>query len=184
MSFDPQAIAMLRAANDSYASARASTGEYEWPPEGTHDCILRGVNLKVSESTYNNVKVPITLVSFEYEWMPIEGAHGYDPDRTEPLTWRGASIRILPGYDKNPNLKDGQKTGFRIDEERFKGACTVILRKSEKECVDAVADITAIQAAIDAGTVQVGVNVRHRKFKNRDGQDVTARTDQIRDRLS
>lgn len=184
MSFDPQAVAMLQAANDSYASARASTGEYEWPPEGTHDCFLRAVHLKPSEMNANGAKIKITLVSFEYEWNPVEGAPGYDPDRTEPLAWRGATMRILPGFDQNPNLKDGMKIGLRIDLERLKGACTKILRKSESECTNLLADLSAIQAAIDASSITVGVNVAHRKYKNQAGQDVVARTDWIRDRLS
>lgn len=184
MSFDPKAVAMLQQANDSYASARASTGEYEWPPEGTHDCQLRGVHLKPTEMNANGAKIAITLVSFEYEWFPAEGETGFDPARTEPLNWRGATMRILPGFDANPNLKDGMKIGFRIDLERLKGACTKILRKPESECTNLLADLSAIQAQVDAGTVTVGVNVAHRKYKNQAGQDVVARTDWIRDRLA
>jgi DNA-binding FrmR family transcriptional regulator len=76
------------------------------------------------------------------------------------------------------------KIALRIDLERLKGACTKILRKSESECTNLLTDLSAIQAAIDAGTVTVGVNVAHRKYKNQSGQDAVARTDWIRDRLS
>jgi len=182
--FDPQAVAMLQAANQAYAESAASTGDREWPPQGSHDCILRGVSLKPGDVTVNGAKIPLTLVAFDYEWSPAEGAPGYDPARTEPLQWRGAYMRILPGYEKNPNLKDGQKTGYRIDMERLKGACTRILRKPEAECTNLIADLQAIQAACDATSLTVGVNISHRSYKNAEGKDVTVRTDWIRDRLS
>lgn len=182
--FDPQAVAMLQAANQAYAESAASSEVREWPPQGSHDCILRGVSLKAGDTTVNGAKIPLTLVSFDYEWDPKAGETGFDPARTEPLQWRGAAMRILPGYETNPNLKDGQKTGFRIDMERLKGACTRILRKPEAECVNLIADLQAIQTECDASSVLVGVNVAHRTYKNKEGKDVTARTDWIRDRLT
>jgi len=193
MAFEPDAIALLNQANQAYAEAKASTGVREWPsPVNTqHDCALIGVQVKPGEAEYNKVKMPCIDIFFEYSWMPTPGNPGYDPTRHEPLIWQGARARIIPGYEKNPNIKDGQKTGLRIDTERLKGAITVILEKSEKECTNLLGDLTKIAEMVSDvnRTILVGVYVEARTYQTVDqatGQkkDNIARKDWIRDRVS
>lgn len=187
MSFDPAAIALLNQANAAYAASKASSGTREWPPVGTHDCTLIGVTVKATEYEYNKVKVPAADVFFEYSWLPNDPqAADFDPTRTEPLDWPGARIRVIPGYESNPNLKDGQKTGLRIDMERLKGAITKILRKSEQECTNVFADLDTIAKELADTTRQVLVQVRitHRTYKDREGKDAVDRKENIVDRIS
>ena len=170
MPIDNNVVAMFNAMAGSYAGASANIGEGmqgEWPPQGISDHILIGVTAKADTgkntdgSTY-----PMIVAQFEYESLP-----GSDPtaDPTKPpLKWKGEQFRLIPNHDTviaGPNAKkvQGQKTAARIAEERFKGHCSKILRKSPEACVNPGADLQAIDTLITQGArtiLQVKIQYR------------------------
>ena len=88
----------------------------EWPPRGSHNCYV--LNMTIQENgTFKEAQASggqehdAIVVQFGYQLVE-------DPDRAEPLEWRGAPI-TLP---HNPSAigHEGSQTRARIEMQRLK----------------------------------------------------------------
>ena len=174
MPIDNNVVAMFNVMATTYAGASANTGEGlqgEWPPEGISDHILIGVTAKADKGKNDDGSTyPMIIAQFEYEALP-----GSDPtaDPTKPpLKWKGEPFRLVPNYETVITGKNEAniKTACRIGEERFKGHCSKILRKSPEACVNPGTDLGAIDGLIAQGARTIlQMKIQHREGKVKAG---------------
>lgn len=158
---DNKVAALLSATTGLYASANVNNGQGaqgEWPPQGDHDLFVLGVHEKVDELKDDaGMKVPCVSIQFEYEWKRSTSDPSFDPDKPS-LIFRGEAFRVGLAID-SLNIKDGYKTGLRINLERFKGHLSKLLKKDKEQCVDVLSDYTAVKALL-AGSARIAVAAR------------------------
>ena len=95
----------------------------EWPSAGSHNCYV--LNMSINEN--GTFKEAMAAGGKEHKAITIQ--FGYqlveDPDRPEPLEWRGAPMSI----PQNPNEieHEGSQIRARIEMQRLKGHIKTLL---------------------------------------------------------
>jgi hypothetical protein len=130
------------AAYGSIDPTTTSGSQGEWPPEGTHECIVTGLEIEKGEfRTDGNNKVPSIVARFCYELLPAETE---DPDGTKFFGmssphWKGKDFNMVLGAQAN-SIPDTATRSYQGRESvtrpremnskniaRFKGHLTKLL---------------------------------------------------------
>jgi hypothetical protein len=92
----------------------------EWPDKGEHNCYVLGVNVSEGKfrQTGDGQEFPSISVQFHYQLCE-------DPDRAEPLIWKGAPMNIP--NDPGQLSHEGSQIRARIEMGRLKGHLKTIL---------------------------------------------------------
>jgi hypothetical protein len=161
--------ALFKQANDDYAKASANTGEGaqgEWPPEGISEHFITDIEVKAGKfrlpkrgDQQKGDELDCVDVQFHFKQIPDDKSPNFDPN-VLPLEWRGARFQILP-ISRIP--VEGSQTRARIEQERLKGHCQVILGESSGNLL---ADVEkAIHKVKGPSAVVVKARVEYRKGK-------------------
>ena len=122
----------------------------EWPPRGSHNCYVLNMTIQ-DNGTFKEAQAAggqehdAIVVQFGYQLVE-------DPDRAEPLEWRGAPI-TLP---HNPSAigHEGSQTRARIEMQRLKGHIKTLLAR---EPGDLQADMDEISQMLSGDQSVVAV---------------------------
>jgi hypothetical protein len=168
-----ETIAAYQQLQGRFAEATAEIGgQVEWPPEGTHNAYIIGLNCKTGEFRQSDGQTfPSVTTQFVYELME-------DPDRASPLQWPGALFN-LP-LDAGQLSVEGSQRRAEIEMNRLKGFLKVL--KGGEEPGEIAAEIQLIKSQIDAPDTTLAVQVRCQYRKANNGQ--TYRTDFVKELLS
>lgn len=189
MPLDNSVVSLFNQMAGTFAAADANVGEGlqgEWPPEGLSDNVVLGVTCKPGTMPRKNPdksdsgsKAATVEVQFEYETVADSKSPDFDPTKP-PLVWKGEVFRLVPNYGTTLAEK-GQQTAARIAEERFKGHCSKILRRSPAECTNPAVLIQEILALCESSRPVVLTKIVHRTNPQKPG--AVYKTEFIQDRL-
>jgi hypothetical protein len=121
-----QTKAIFATLQDEFESANADQGLGslgEWPPQGEHNCYVLDINVTADSKFKEAVagggqEHPAVTIQFRYQLME-------DPDRVEPLVFKGAPITIP--QDPSSIQQEGSQIRARIELQRLKGHLKTIL---------------------------------------------------------
>jgi len=123
MSIPNETKAIFATLQTDFANATADQGLGslgEWPPKGEHNCYVLGMN--ISEGTFRQTgdgqEFPAMVVQYHYQLCE-------DPDRAEPLIWKGAPMTVPA--DPTVLTHEGSQIRARIELGRLKGHMKTIL---------------------------------------------------------
>jgi len=118
-----QSKAIFAALQQEFDSVQADQGLGslgEWPPKGEHNCYVIGVNITESKFRVTGTGKEIPSVSVQFNYQMIE-----DPDRPEPLAFRGAPMNIPADLTEIDH--EGSQIRARIEMSRLKGHIKTLL---------------------------------------------------------
>ncbi len=95
----------------------------EWPARGQHNCYV--LNMTITDNaTFKEAQAAggqeHDAISIQFGYQLVE-----DPDRAEPLEWRGAPITIP--QDPGAIQHEGSQVRARIELQRLKGHIKILL---------------------------------------------------------
>jgi hypothetical protein len=142
---DNETKAALAAIQSEYDEAKASSvGKAPWPEEGLSSNYVTGITID-TDGTFRqpdpHPDLPALVISWSYELAD-------DPNREEPLKWRGTPFFIPKDPSQLSNEKS--KTRYRIELERLKGQVQAML--SGKATGNLMKDLEACEAMINGDT--------------------------------
>ena len=125
----------------------------EWPAQGEHNCYVLNLEIdtnatfKESQASGGN-ELPGISIQFNYQLVD-------DPDREEPLAWRGAPM-TLP---VNPSdvQSEGSQIRARIELQRLKGHMKTLLGRDP---IDMESDMEIIKDMLERGDSSVVATVK------------------------
>ena len=150
-----QTKAIFATLQEEFSSANADQGLGslgEWPAQGEHNCYVLDVAVN-TDATFKEAQAgggqehPAISIQFRYQLME-------DPDRTEPLVWKGAPITI-PQDMKQIN-QEGSRIRASIELQRLKGHLKTLMGS---EPVDMSAAMESVDSLLN-GESSVAATVR------------------------
>ena len=120
----------------------------EWPLEGNHQCYVLSMTIDENATfrqSSDGQEFPSVSVQFEYQLVD-------DPDRAQPLVWKGAPMNLIK--DISNLTHDGSLTRNRIELERLKGHMKTLLGSQP---ADFAAGINEIQTKLDSDNAIVAM---------------------------
>ena len=133
----------------------------EWPPAGDHNCYVLNMMIDAKAifkeaAASGGQEHPAISIQFSYQLVE-------DPDRAEPLLWRGAPITI-PSNPKDIG-HEGSKIRAQIEMKRLKGHLKTLLGRDP---VDLSADMDAVASLLSGEqSVVAVVDCRYNKRNDR-----------------
>ena len=133
----------------------------EWPAQGDNTCYVLNINIETG-ATFKEAQAaggmehPAVTIQFEYQLVE-------DPDRAEPLAWRGAPMTIPTNMGDVQS--DGSKIRAQIELRRLKGHLKTLLGRIPG---DLGADIEAVDSMLSGEQSVVAViDCRYNKRNDR-----------------
>ena len=123
MSISNETKAVFANLQSDFETAQADQGMGslgEWPSKGEHACYVLGMNAQNGTFRQTDDKQEFPAISAQFHYSLCE-----DPDRTEPLSWKGAPMTIP--HDPSLLTHEGSQTRARIELSRLKGHLKTIL---------------------------------------------------------
>lgn len=141
------------ASSAAYSSSEPDQGHGsmgEWPPEGTYEVFITGLNVEPSEFRYGGGGIPGWMIQFDYECTePL-------PEQAEPLKWKGAPFRIPE--DPGQITEDGPKTRASIELRRLAGHVKTILKRNPSTALGD--DLSEVNGLINSNDQALVAEVR------------------------
>ena len=156
-----------------FDEAEAATGARVWPALGTHDCYLDSVEIN-TKGVFRMGQNTIPALVVTPVWTLVE-----DPDRPEPLTFKGAEFEL----PKNPSdvTAENQRQRMTITMGRLKTFLMKILGKPEADIKIPGSVIEVQQLLTQDAAVICAVEITQRTFERRDKSQGIAHTDWVKE---
>ena len=138
-----QTKAIFATLQNDFQSASAAQGLGslgEWPPQGEHNCYVLDVAVN-TDATFKEAQAgggqehPAITIQFRYQLME-------DPDRAEPLVFKGAPITIP--QDMSAIQQEGSQTRARIELQRLKGHLKTLLGSEPADMSSAMEEVDSL----------------------------------------